>query len=142
MTLFKGRIVSRKFILISVILVLVIAITFIAMPSSNVDFNTEVKPILNKKCITCHGGVKQKAGFSLLFREEALGKTESGKPAIIPGHPELSEFIKRINAKDPEERMPYKHPALSSEEISILSKLKSPRRKAQAVYKASSLRDL
>ncbi len=122
MTLFKERIVSKKFLIISGILVLVIAITFMAMPSSKVDFNTEVKPILNKKCITCHGGVKQKAGFSVLFREEALGNTESGKPAIIPGHPEQSEFIKRITAKDPEERMPYKHPALSSEEIAILTK--------------------
>lgn len=37
-----------------------------------VDYNTQVKPILNQKCITCHGGVKKKGGFSLLFREEAL----------------------------------------------------------------------
>ena len=81
-----------------------------------------MKPIFNKKCISCHGGVKQKAGFSLLFQEEALGKTESGKPAIVPGHPEESELIKRIIANDPEERMPYKHPALSSDEISILTK--------------------
>ena len=25
-----------------------------------VDFNHEVRPILNGKCITCHGGVKKK----------------------------------------------------------------------------------
>src|SRR3712207_7289462 len=42
-----------------------------------VDFNAEVRPILNAKCITCHGGVKQNGGFSLLFREDALGNTKS-----------------------------------------------------------------
>lgn len=86
-----------------------------------VDFNSQVKPILNKKCISCHGGVKQQGGFSVLFREEALAKTKSGKPAIIPGNPDDSEFIKRIKSNDPEERMPYKHPALNNDEIDILS---------------------
>ena len=42
----------------------------------SIDFNTQIKPIINKKCISCHGGVKQSAGFSLLFKEEALGNTD------------------------------------------------------------------
>ena len=77
------------------------------------------KPIINKKCIACHGGVRAKAGFSLLFREEALAPTKSGKPAIIPGDPGNSELIRRITHTDPEERMPYKHEPLSAEEIAI-----------------------
>lgn len=86
-----------------------------------IDFNSQVKPILNKQCIACHGGVKQQGGFSVLFREEALANTKSGKPAIIPGKPEESEFIKRLKSNDPEERMPYKHQALAADEIDILS---------------------
>ncbi|HEY9261196.1 hypothetical protein, partial [Chitinophaga sp.] len=43
--------------------------------NKKVDFSTEVKPVLNKHCISCHGGVKQNGGFSVLFREEALGVT-------------------------------------------------------------------
>ncbi|MFP4092006.1 MAG: c-type cytochrome domain-containing protein, partial [Cyclobacteriaceae bacterium] len=50
-----------------------------------VDFNAEVRPILNKKCITCHGGVKRSGEFSLLFRTDALSPNESGKRAIVPG---------------------------------------------------------
>ncbi|MGJ7031120.1 DUF1553 domain-containing protein [Niabella hirudinis] len=88
--------------------------------SRQVDFSADVKPILNKKCITCHGGVKAKGGFSVLFREEALAKTESGEPAIIPGDPDNSEMIRRLTLKDPEERMPYKHEPLSEDEIDIL----------------------
>ncbi|MCW3112594.1 MAG: hypothetical protein JWR18_990 [Segetibacter sp.] len=90
--------------------------------SSTIDFTTQVKPIINKSCINCHGGVRQKGGFSLLFREEALAKTESGKLGIVPGDPSGSEMIRRINLKDPEERMPYKHDPLSKEEINILTK--------------------
>ena len=82
-----------------------------------VDYSTQIKPILNKNCISCHGGVKKHAGFSLLFQEEALAKTKSGKPAIIPGHPEQSSFIQRLHSQDPEEKMPYQRPALSKEEI-------------------------
>jgi hypothetical protein len=52
-----------------------------------IDFSTQVKPILNQKCISCHGGVKKQAGFSLLFRSEALAKTESGKPLLYQGNP-------------------------------------------------------
>ena len=89
--------------------------------TNKIDFSTQVKPIINNKCITCHGGVKAKGGFSLLFHEEALAKTESGKYAIIPGDPQNSELVKRINYKDPEERMPYKHDPLSKEEISIFT---------------------
>ena len=90
--------------------VLLMTILFYISGTRNhpVDFNAKVKPIFNKKCITCHGGVRRKANFSLLFRSEALGKTESGKPAIVPGHPEESEMIRRISLKDPEDRMPYK----------------------------------
>ncbi len=88
--------------------------------ADKVDFNTQVKPIINRKCISCHGGVRAKGGFSLLFKEEAFAPTESGKPAIIPGDPDHSEMIKRLTAKDPEERMPFKHEPLSAEEINIL----------------------
>lgn len=85
-----------------------------------VDFSSEVKPIINSKCISCHGGVKAKAGFSLLFREEALAVNESGKRAIIPGDAAASEMIRRITHDDPEERMPYRHEPLSKNEIDIL----------------------
>jgi hypothetical protein len=86
-----------------------------------IDFNTSVKPILNKNCITCHGGVKRQAGFSLLFRQDALEVNKSGKVAIVPGDAAHSEMIRRLTLKDPEERMPYKHPALSANDIQILT---------------------
>jgi Protein of unknown function (DUF1553)/Protein of unknown function (DUF1549)/Planctomycete cytochrome C len=89
--------------------------------SKEVDYNSQVKPILNKHCIACHGGVKQAAGFSLLFREDALAKTKSGRAAIVVGDAAHSEFITRLSHHDPEERMPYRAEPLKTEEIEILT---------------------
>lgn len=110
----------RKIALVLGLLTLAALIYWWILPGRQIDFSADVKPILNKKCISCHGGVKAKAGFSLLFHEEAMAPTESGKPAIIPGNPDGSEMIRRLTLKDPEERMPYKHEPLSKEEIETL----------------------
>lgn len=85
-----------------------------------IDFSTQVKPILNKHCISCHGGVKKSGNFSVLFEEEAFAPTKSGKPAIIPGDPDGSALITRLHETDPELRMPYKRASLSEDEIDIL----------------------
>ncbi|HSZ33585.1 MAG TPA: DUF1549 domain-containing protein, partial [Puia sp.] len=110
--------------LLSAIFVLAAAMLVFVLSTKHhpIDFTNQVKPIINRNCITCHGGVRQKGGFSLLFREEALAKLKSGKFAIIPGDPDHSEMIRRISLKDPEERMPYKHNPLSSEDVDILTR--------------------
>lgn len=119
----KSTVSNKKVsMLIASSVVLLAAVIFLATRQDRVDYNTQVKPIFNKKCITCHGGVKRQADFSLLFRAEALAPTKSGKPAIIPGDPDHSEMIRRLTLKDPEERMPYRHDPLSTQEIDILRK--------------------
>ncbi len=114
----------KKKIIFGTLIIVAVAVSvwLIDQNNSTVDFTTQVKPIINKNCITCHGGVKQKGGFSLLFRDEALAKTKSGKYAIVPGDPGNSEMIRRINLSDPEDRMPYKHDPLSKEDIDVLTK--------------------
>lgn len=96
-------------------------LTFAAcQKSGQIDFNTQIRPILNKNCLSCHGGVKRAGGFSLLFREDALEPTESGLPAIVPGEPDQSEMIARLRHPDPEIQMPLERPALTDEEVGLL----------------------
>lgn len=90
--------------------------------NSQISYAHDVKPIINKHCISCHGGVKKQGKFSLLFKEDAFAITASGKPSIVPFHPEKSDFISRLHSKDPEEKMPYQREKLTSNEISILTK--------------------
>jgi hypothetical protein len=114
------KLAAKKWLII-LALVVIVALCYFFIPSgSKIDFNSQVKPIFNKKCIACHGGVRQKSDFSLLFRTEALAVAKSGKRAIIPGNANGSELIKRISSSDPDERMPYKHAPLSKNEIDIL----------------------
>jgi mono/diheme cytochrome c family protein len=72
---------------------LVVTALVFYLSRSKVDYNAEVKPILNEHCISCHGGVKRQGGFSLLFRSEALEVNKSGKAAIIPGDASGSQKI-------------------------------------------------
>jgi hypothetical protein len=106
-------------LLLGILLLIAFAWYFSDTP---VDYNADIKPLLNKKCITCHGGVKKQGGFSLLFQEEALAPAKSGKKAIVPYHPEESEMIRRLTLSDPEERMPYQHEALTPTEVSLLKR--------------------
>src|SRR5438128_6915168 len=114
----------KKIIFIAAILFIAILTSawLININSSHVDYSMQVKPIINKNCITCHGGVRAKSNFSLLFRDQALAKTKSGKYAIVPGNPDKSEMIRRLTLDDPEERMPFHHEPLTKEEIDILRK--------------------
>jgi hypothetical protein len=114
---------NERNLLMGLLGILALSIVFFISikPKNEVDFSTEVKPILNKHCISCHGGVKKNAGFSVLFESEALGITQSGKPAIIPDSARKSELIQRLHYTDPEMRMPYQKPALSPEEIKTLT---------------------
>jgi hypothetical protein len=89
---------------------------------NRVDFNTQIRPIFNANCTSCHGGVKEQGGISLLYREKALSKGKSGKPCIVPGHPEQSELIARLRASDPDDRMPLKAPPLADEQIKLLER--------------------
>lgn len=109
----------QKLLVLVVIFTIILAVVWLLPHEKAIEFNADVKPIINKKCISCHGGVKKQGGFSLLFHQEALAVTKSGKPAIIPGNPEDSELIKRLLSDDSEERMPYQHEPLSEDEIKI-----------------------
>jgi hypothetical protein len=105
---------------VCLLLAVLLLANFINFGGASIHYATQVKPILNKKCISCHGGVKQSGEFSMMTREHLLRPNESGKPAVVPGEPDESELMKRIQSHDPEERMPYEEAPLSKKEISIL----------------------
>src|SRR6476469_6002224 len=77
-----------------------------ARAAEPVAFNRDIRPIFTRHCTACHGGVKEAGELSLIYRSRALGKAKSGKPAIVPGDPDASELVHRINSHDPEEVMP------------------------------------
>ena len=71
------------------------------------SFNRDVRQILSENCFQCHGPDRQarKAGLRLDDPDSAYADRD-GIRAVAPGHPQLSELVRRINAADPDERMP------------------------------------
>jgi len=76
--------------------------------SRRLDFNQDVQPILASRCFSCHGPDPEmrKAGLRLDLAEWAMKKRDGRRDAIVPGHPEKSELVKRIESKDPKYLMP------------------------------------
>ncbi|MEM7369639.1 MAG: DUF1553 domain-containing protein [Bacteroidota bacterium] len=103
------------------LLLMCIALGLLAcQQGDSISYNRDIRPIFNQNCLSCHGGIKQSGGFSLLFEEDMYAETESGLAAVVPGHPHRSELVKRIHHHDPEERMPQDKDPLSQEEIQLI----------------------
>ena len=82
-----------------------------------VDFNWDVKPILSDNCFLCHGPSDQQAGLRLDDPESAMTVT-------VPGSPETSELVRRINSDNDFERMPAagSNKVLTPDEITTLER--------------------
>lgn len=91
--------------------------------SEPIEFNRDVRPIL-AKCMTCHGPDSGDgyAGLRLDAYETATKVLKSGKRAIVPGNPALSELIRRVESSDPNVQMPPpdSHKILKAEEKLVL----------------------
>ncbi|MCP4171347.1 MAG: DUF1549 domain-containing protein, partial [Fuerstiella sp.] len=74
--------------------------------SQTVDFDRDIRQILNDHCAACHGGVKKNGGFSVISRDLMLTTTESGIPAIVPGDIAASNLIRRVTTVEIDQRMP------------------------------------
>lgn len=70
--------------------------------AEKLQFNRDVRPILNEKCFHCHGAdaSHRKGELRLDIREEAMKPAESGDIALVPGSPEKSEMITRAMLAD------------------------------------------
>ena len=84
-----------------------------------VDYAVQIKPILTRHCVSCHGSVKARAGLRLDTAASALKGGKSG-PVLLPGKGEESPLILSVRGVGPTERMPLNRPPLSQDEISLL----------------------
>ena len=88
----------------------------VALAQTPVDFQREVRPILSDNCFHCHGPDRttRMANLRLDTRDGAFAARRKGA-AIVPGKPEESLILQRINHKDPALLMP---PPQSHKQIS------------------------
>ncbi len=95
-----------------------------ALAEDSVDFNRDVRPILSGKCFACHGPDAEtvEGDLRLDLPENALSDRDGAGEAILPGEPDDSLLIERIESADEDEVMPppeFRKP-LSAEEKETL----------------------
>ena len=85
-------------------------------------YEAVIAPLLESKCVSCHGTDKQKGDLQLHTHAAMLLAGESGKPAIFPGKSEKSESIVRLLLpKDNEDHMPPENKEqVSPDELAVL----------------------
>jgi mono/diheme cytochrome c family protein len=94
-----------------------------AKSESKVSYSRDVLPILSDKCFKCHGpdASSRMAGMRLDTAQGAFAD-HGGHWPIVPGKPQDSQVVKRIN--DADDPMPPKSSgkSLTSSEVAILTK--------------------
>ena len=101
---------------------IVVAIVLLGTAFAHADdtFEKEVRPLLVKYCLDCHGPTKARAGLRLDTRA-GWQKGGDGGPAITPGKPDDSLILKAIHARDGLKRMPPEG-KLTAREIAALTR--------------------
>lgn len=89
--------------------------------SEEVHFLTKIRPILEARCVSCHGPKKKKGGLRLEPIAEAFPKGEEDWWTILPGDPAGSLLVERIKlTADDDGVMPPRGELLTKEEISLI----------------------
>jgi hypothetical protein len=88
-------------------------------------FEKDIKPILEKSCIKCHGGDNPKSKYLVDTRASVIKGGQSGEAAVIPGHSDKSPLVLYTADAVEEMEMPPvdkrdRYPALTKEQIGLL----------------------
>ena len=91
-----------------------------------IDFNRDIRPILAGKCWSCHGpeAPNQTPRPRLDSEAATLADLGRGRRAIVPGHPEQSQLVRRITTENELIRMPpvSSGRTLTKQEIELLTR--------------------
>ena len=84
-----------------------------------VDFAKQIKPILQKYCVSCHGGETVESGFRADFGSLLLEGGDRGA-AIVPGDAKKSPLYQVLIGEGDVDQMPFELPKLSDEQIALV----------------------
>ena len=83
------------------------------------DFDREIRPLLQERCIECHGEKKQKGELRLDAKIHAFKGGHEG-PAILARKADASPLFQRLTSTDDDERMPPNGEPLSAAQIAAV----------------------
>lgn len=87
-----------------------------AADSAGVSFANDVFPIIDSRCINCHGGERIEEGLVMLSYNDLLAGSDNG-PVIVPGDPTNSLLVELVA----NQKMPKRGPKLTPPQVQIIS---------------------
>jgi Planctomycete cytochrome C len=86
-----------------------------AAPATGVSFANDVLPILNSRCLNCHGGDRIQEGLLLRTHAEVMAGSDNG-PVIAPGDASNSLLVELISSQ----KMPKRGPKLTPPQTQLI----------------------
>jgi len=87
-----------------------------ASTSGEISFAKDILPILESRCINCHGGQRTSEGLDIKTYEALMAGSQNGS-VVIPGDAANSSFV-TLSA---EGKMPKRGPKLTPAEVQLLT---------------------
>jgi mono/diheme cytochrome c family protein len=114
---------NRRLVALTVIAILVLAAcSGGAVPAAGTatpgtaSFSKDVMPILQSRCVNCHGGRRTQKGLDMTSYANLMAGSENGS-VVTPGDPDHSSFIQMIV----QGKMPKTGPKLLPAQVQLLA---------------------
>ena len=87
-----------------------------AAQGATVSFANAILPIIQSRCVNCHGGDRTEEGLSLTTHANIMAGSDNG-PVVIPGNAANSLFVEMVATQ----KMPKRGPKLTPPQIQLLT---------------------
>ena len=85
-------------------------------PAGEVSFTNDVMPIIQSRCVNCHGGDRIEEGLVFFTYEDIMAGSDNGA-VIVPGDVEGSLLVELVASKE----MPKRGPKLTPPQVQLIS---------------------
>ncbi len=104
-----------------IVFVLIMSISGRVLADEPIDFAKQVRPLLNRQCVGCHGALRREGGLRL-DAVQFIRKGGDGGAGLVPNDPQASRIIQAVTGTNRLTRMPEGGDPLPADEISILTR--------------------
>jgi len=92
------------------------ATTEAAAQGATVSFANDILPIIESRCISCHGGQRTEKGLDMKTFESLMTGSENG-PVVTPGDAAQSKFVELVT----NQKMPKRGPKLTPPQVQLFT---------------------
>lgn len=85
-------------------------------PATAVSFVNDVLPIIESRCVNCHGGRRIEEGLLMRTYEEIMAGSDNG-PVIVPGDVDNSKLVELVASQE----MPKRGPKLTPPQVQLIA---------------------